>query len=381
MPRIPSSDPDRMVFRSGGGCLMLFGLPFFLAGLGIIATLFLSEPHRPREKETGKPAPAPLVIVMGTVFAALGVGLMFGRAGKVLDRRTDTLTTWWGLLLPLRSKEQRLSAFEQVVLSREVRRSKNGTYTVYPVRLRGKGCPDVTLEEPQNPEQARRVAEEVAKFLGRPFADSSMGELVLRQAAELDESVRDRARRTGERVEVPPPPPGQRCRTRVVADTLCIDIPPLGFRKLHAVPLVVAGAAALLLTFAVILPVARDKRMPADAKAVIIGFVGLFLIGVPVFLSAVFATRRARLRRAVEVSPRELRVITRGILSEKAVTIPCDELEELAIVPARLAQGALSPGGEVILARSDRAMAVFGEGLSSQELAWLRAIIWNVVSA
>jgi hypothetical protein len=83
----------------------------------------------------------------------------------------------------------------------------------------------------------------------------------------------------------------------------------------------------------------------------------------------------------VEVSPRELRVVTRRLLGERSVAIPCEELEELQIVAAAKAPGALTTRGQVVVARSDRATAVFGEWLSPEELAWVRAIVWSVVSA
>ncbi len=207
MRRIVSSDPERMVYRSGGGCLMLFGLPFLVAGAFMIVAPFLEGRFQMKDSKTGRPMPPAVGLAMGAAFAAVGIGLMFGRSGKTLDRRADTLTAWWGLLVPFRRKEHRLSAFERVTLSREIRHSKNSTYTVYPVRLEGAGVPKVTLEEPRDMNAARALGEEAAKFLGRPLADSSTGSQVVRQPGELDESLRERARRTGERPQVPPPSP------------------------------------------------------------------------------------------------------------------------------------------------------------------------------
>lgn len=381
MPRVESNDPDRMVYRTGGGCLVLFGLPFFLAGLFVMASPFLAEELRPKDSKSGKPMPVALAVVMGGAFAALGAGLMFGRGGKELDRRTDSLTAWWGLLVPFSRKTYCLSDFERVALSREVRRSKNSTYTVFPVRVHGPGGVKVTLEEPRDANAARALAEEVAKFLSRPLADTSLGTEVVRQPGELDESVRARTRRTGERPAVPLPPAGQRCRTRVVADTLCVEMPPRGVSTRHAVFGVLAAGIAAFFLLAMVLPIALDERMPGGVKAFAIAFIGFLFIAVPLLLALWSAARAARLRKAVEVSPRELRVITHSVLRDRTVVIPCDELEELAIVPVGTVPGALAGRGEAILARSDRATACFGEGLSHDELLWLRAVIWNVASA
>jgi len=376
--RVLTSDPDVMSYRSGGGCLMLFGLPFLVAGLFSMLSPLLPQRYRPRESKTGRPVPVAGAVALGGLFAAVGAGLMFGRSGKDLDRRTDTLTTWWGVVVPFRRKVYRLSDVQRVSLTREVRRSRNSSYTVFPVRLHGL---NVILEESRDPDKARAAAEQVAKFLGCPLADSSLGTQVVREAAELDESVRERVRRTGERPEVPPPPACQRCRTRVVADTLCVEIPPPGFRAWHVVPLVAALGMPVFAAVVFVVPLLQERGMPTAVKVALVAFIGVFFIAIPVLMGVGFATRGVRVRKTVEVSPRELRVITRGAVRRKAVAIPADELEELLVVPAKRAAGALARSGKVVLARSDRAKAVFGEGLPDEELAWLRAVVWNVVSA
>ncbi len=121
--------------------------------------------------------------------------------------------------------------------------------------------------------------------------------------------------------------------------------------------------------------------MPVAAKAIVLAFVGLMFIVLPWLLPAIAALRAARLRITLEVSPRELRVVTKGILRETSAAIPADELEELQVIPAGQAPGTPSAKGHVLFARSDRAALAFGEGLSHDELTWLRAVVWNVVSA
>ena len=39
MKQIGTNDPDILKFRTGGGCLMIFGLPFLLTGLLVLSTL------------------------------------------------------------------------------------------------------------------------------------------------------------------------------------------------------------------------------------------------------------------------------------------------------------------------------------------------------
>ena len=80
-------DPDRYSVKRGGGCLMLFGLPFFAAGVGIIIAALAGA----MDNESGEPAPLYFVIPFGLVFASVGAGLMFGRAGVDLDSRSRTI--------------------------------------------------------------------------------------------------------------------------------------------------------------------------------------------------------------------------------------------------------------------------------------------------
>ena len=69
--------------------------------------------------------------------------------------------------------------------------------------------------------------------------------------------------------------------------------------------------------------------------------------------------------------------------------IPAAELEELQVIAgpelpsggaARSVAAVFALGGHIV-ARSDRATLTLGCGLSRAELDWMRAVIWNVVTA
>jgi hypothetical protein len=384
MARIPSSDPDQIVYRSGGGCLAVFGLPFLAAGLAVLTMPLWGIPLK--DSKTGKPMPWFFSLVMGVPFTAVGVGLVFGRGGKVLDRRAGTLTTWWGLLVPWKMTTRPLSDFASVSISREVRRTKNSSYTVYPVRLDSGERTGLTLEEPRDTSQARRLGEDAAKFLNVRLVDRSLGDAIVREAVELDESLRERARRTGERPPLPEPPPACRASHQVVGDALVFDLPAPGFRIGNVfamafgllIPLVVVG-----IFVGAILP---DKQMPSEMKLVLALVLGVFCVLAPLFFTWAGSIRSARARTQVEVSPDVLRVRMQGLFREQVTEIPTSELEELQIIHqtgAVSSRGQISfpRGSEVILARSDRTSVTFGVGLSRPELEWIKAVIENVVTA
>jgi hypothetical protein len=67
------------------------------------------------------------------------------------------------LLVPFKSTAYDLDSFDYITITREVRRSKNSTYTVFPVRL--VDCTmklkPINLGEPRDYEEARRMGETV----------------------------------------------------------------------------------------------------------------------------------------------------------------------------------------------------------------------------
>ena len=382
MARVNSNDPDRMVFRSGGGCLAVFGLPFLLAGLAVM-TSPLWGPMK--DSKSGEAPPWFFVIPFGAVFATVGAGLVLGRAGKEIDRRAGTVTTWWGLLVPFKSATRPLADFEAVQVTKEVRRSKNSTYTVFPVRLTASVGKNVSLEESRDAMKARKAGEEAAKFLGFKLIDRSLGETIVREAEELDESLRDRAKRTGETAGVPDPPAGGRCTHSVVGDTLVFEIPPTGFKAGHLVAMAAGALIPIIVVAFFAFPMLRDDKMPSGVKLIFMLFLGVFFIGLPLVFSFGAAISGAKARTTVEVSPGLLKVTATRLMGTKMTAIPTDELEELRLMRGGAAgagsvQAALAGKAQVILARSDNATVTFGTGLSNAELEWMKAIIQNVVT-
>ena len=68
------------------------------------------------------------------IFFAVGVVLVFGRQGHILDRREWQITTWWGLLRPWITRSRPLGEFDRVTLERRV---VHHGYDARPVRF----CP------------------------------------------------------------------------------------------------------------------------------------------------------------------------------------------------------------------------------------------------
>ena len=379
MRQTESGDPDQLSYKSGGGCATLFGLPFLAIGLVLVAMHFL-----PREGWRGGEPRGVVAFIVGGLFILGSLFAILWRGGVILDRRQGKVTQWWGLPTPLRQSETALSAFDHVFVGREVRKSKNSSYTVYPVGLRSGQRPPLKLGEEVTPQRGRQVGENVAKFLSFRLVDESMGKAIVRQADELDESLRERTRRKGERPPVPEPPASLHVKTRVVGETLSFEFPPRGFTAGTLLLMAIGAGVPILVVLVILVPILSEPMRPIDRFFALVPLL-IFLVIVPFLSCWAIALSRARKSLLVEVSPIELRVTRRGLLGSAVTAIPADQLEELEIVGEGAAEGkadiARGPGKQEILARSDAASVAFGSRLSPEELAWLKAVIQSVLTA
>lgn len=380
--------------RSGGGCLMLFGLPFLLAGLAVMIS--------PTGIIPAKNAPPPwfFAIPFGLVFATVGAAFVFGRAGVKLDRANRTVTRWWGLLAPFKSTVRSLDEFEQVTITKEVRRSKNSTYTVYPVKLVSEGK-DICFEEPQEYQKARKKAEEVAGFLEFRIMDCTSGTAVWRSPEEFDESLRERARRTGEAVAVADPPELMRTQVQVEDRQVILDLPAAGFTAQHVAPVVmgwlfIIGAGI----FFVRGPFKDVFKQPRPMNYIFMGFVAVFML-MPL-LGMIASVKSAFRRDRVIASPDSLQYQSKGLIFTRTKYMPADEMEELVLpnmtgrdevaaqiekleapaVVKGIARALAKRRGrqQGILARSDKLTIEFGKNLADDELVWLHAVIMKMMT-
>lgn len=292
---------------------LLFALPFLVFGVFAGVRGSMSEV----KDEAGKWA----IPVFSTVFCLTAFGIGTGRRGVALDRAAREVTTWWGFVRPWRTRARSLDEFEVIRLDREVRRSNNSSYTVFPVRLstpehRKRGS--VAFAAPRKYAPARELAETIAKFLDLPLEDASSGTPVRRDPETLDESVRERFERTGERVDVPPPPPDMRSTVEFTPGRAVIEIP----------------AAGLL-------------------------------------------TRRSW---RVEATPEFVELRAKGLLGSKTTRLDTNDIEELEVEPPGHGPKLFARPGAVRI-RTDRHTVRFGRHLESLERAHLHGILQVVITS
>jgi|WetSurMetagenome_2_1015567.scaffolds.fasta_scaffold03742_5 hypothetical protein len=402
-------DSGTIELRSGGGCLSVFGLPFLLAGL-FVMQIPLGLIHV--EYDRGSPWLPLFVLIFGGIFTAVGAGLVFGRSGIILDRGRGRITQWYGLLVPMKRREYMLDAIRQVEMNFSPGDSDSAA--TWPVSLSGEGiAKPIAVVQPVNFAEARQVAEELSRFLRKPLVDSSTGERVSRDPDHLDESYRDRVRRTDEAAAVvPPEPPGMRSRVERTGEGYVFHIPGPPMSGLHYIPVLfpVAFAGAVAWFF---LPALLTLPMPDWIRYFALGFIGLFFIAGPVVSALLSVLRLKNQFERITVTKAFLRVEALKQGKRSIVEIPVDELEDLIAptvrsvmdmvdVPGmkkvplgntgapRMPDGRPVPrfllslmemkGSRGITARSDKTAVEFAGGLDEAEVAHLFALIRRAIT-
>ena len=280
---------------------MIFGLPFFLVGmyilLGALEVLPIEiDPNQPRI----------FFIGFGVIFASVGAALIFGRAGLTIDKSTNRLIKWWGLGVPMKTKEYNLSLYDRIAIDRERRKSGKSSRTVYPVRLQGSGgFETVEYAAPSDYQEARRIGEELAKFLDVNLEDSSSGKRVIRRPDALDESLRDTLQRTREKPEMLGIPYTMRSQILEEDHSVRIEIPPLGFKMihlLHVVPGLILATCVLLFFLRPFLSLPAPDFVRLIFSAVIM----VFFVFAPIGVSFGHALGKAYRSYRITASPQLL---------------------------------------------------------------------------
>lgn len=363
-------DREVLEFHYGGGCVSLFGLPFFLGGLGTLSIPIV-------EMSGGKGFNPALLVpaLMSLPFLAVGAGLLLGRAGLSLDRRRRKIIQWWGLLIPFRTTERDLQDLEQVGISVDRRGGKN-KHTVYPVLLEGKTGEPIEIEAPGNHFQARQVAEKLAKFLGLGIADTSMGVRTFRPANSLDEPLRDRILRQDGPAPLPSGGQPPRLQYQSREDTGAFILPKVGFTGSAVISLIVGVLFVAIFVVVMLVPLVfmLEKANSWIPVAIMLGSISLPMVGV---LGAIIAgvVRTVTQQEKLLASPRGITIERSDWFGTTKTAMPSQELEEL--------EKGISSGGTpanllrtpILFARSDKVELEFGQGLTPDEIDWLAKTI------
>ena len=170
--------PDRIQIRQGGGCLAIFGLPFFAAGVFmLLASLGLVSMSNEGD------APSRLALpFMGLIFTTVGSVLCFGRAWTLVDGTRREVIKQWGLLVPLHSDTQRVDDYTAVVV--EFVRGDSDSADKFPVSLKAKAGKNLPLCSSTEYGDSRACATAVAELLRFDFEDATTDHRVRMSAGQ-----------------------------------------------------------------------------------------------------------------------------------------------------------------------------------------------------
>ena len=359
---------SKLKFTSGGGFFSLFGLPFLLAGLGVIFAGLSGK----LTMEGGGPASPFFYLPFGGVFATVGACLVFGRAGTTLDADRRVLSTWWGLMFPFKKTDYDWDDFDWVRVTKKVVRSDKSTRITYPVELTGPKAEDVTVETLSGALEGRRVAEQVAKFMNLGLRDQSRGSEVVREAGTLDETVRERILRLGLDLKLEAPPSDAKSTLDTSSSGASFDIPAPGFGPLH----IIGGVVMLFvgLFMAAFFGGPALGMFAEGGGARVMGGIWL-LIGVGSFASFFFKFAKAAslvlASHKVSIDKDHLTLVSTHKFGSSKTVIPLDQLEELEVLGSQRSGGGMGFGRR-LQAVSDDADFSFGQGLNQEELVWIK---------
>lgn len=349
---------------SGGGCLTLFGLIF--AGAGFLSA---TAPWWAERAGATTEGPEWVAHVVGALFMVVGLALAFGRRGLVVEPRAGTLTRWWGFLVPFRSQSWSLAEVRHVRLSREVRRSNKSSYVCFPVRVVLR-TDSLEIEAPRDADAGRAKAEELAKALGAALRDESGGGTVEREAGTLDESLRERWRRTGEVVERPARPAS--CSVSVAESPVgvTVTIPPRDAKagRVLAGTLLGVGLTAVTWTGFILFFIGVPDEAPFR------WFVLAFALAPP-SLTLVAGLGRFLHRRRLAAEEERIVLTSQELVVERSEggrsrrnAVPVAELEELAL------------GRDDVRARSDRRRLTFAARLPRDERRYVLEVLRHALT-
>ena len=312
-PRFEQVAPDRLQIREGGGCLSLFGVPFFAAGVFLLLTAAGLIPVKGAEKLEAWGLP--VIALMGVAFTAVGGGLVFGRSWTTLDVTQRAVLKSSGLLVPMKETSRPLDDFTAVTIG--FIEGDSDSADRFPVSLKARTGADLVLAGFTVYADARRYAAEAARHLRVEVEDASTDHPVRLRADDVDRPLHERQRR-GEPKHRVTPPPNPRAEVHHETSQVRIVIPhtpmgriALGFSMIPlAIPLVVGPS---LLAFF------RDSRTPEPLGWAIIGFVTLFFGVLPAATVVNGFFRSQRGGTIVQASRRGIRVDERGAWRTKTV--------------------------------------------------------------
>lgn len=383
------TSPSTLEVREGGGCMAVFGVPFFLAGvfLGLTATGLV-----PMQSAPAGTWVRVLLAVMSLVFLAVGGGLVFGRRWLTLDLGSGSVIRSQGLLVPMHHQERRLNEFTAVVLAFNAGDSDSADR--YPVSLRALTGKDVVVTSAIQFGEAREHAEFLSRSLRLPLADTITDHETVVSPDRAGETLLDRlqsARADAARVA---PPPEMRCEVSASRSDATIVIPGGkgmvfgGFASLLPVVMLIFVIPWLLRFFA-------RTSTPTVVQYIFVAAM-ILMFGIPALIGSVnLMVGSHRKKTTVKASPAGLVIERQDAWRSHTQEVSAADILDVDLSTfASVLPPTPEPGTERIIAaakrwaptkgiivKSRQALITFGEGLPAGELQYLNWLLRKALTS
>lgn len=356
--------------REGGGCLSVFGLPFFAAGIFVCLAVVGAIPM---QNDGELPSwGRPVMFLMGLAFAGVGGALVFGRSWTIVSGMPRSVSKAWGLLVPIRAVTHRLDDVTAIVVT--FQEGDSDTADKYPIRARRHSGGDVLLTTALSYGDALAIATESARLLQVNVEDASTDHQISLSASEALLPLRHRARlsrSSAERVERP-----AEMHSEVIEEgnALRIVIPNRPMPPLVLAVLMVPVVLTLIMT-APLAAFFRQTNTPAVVAWVFLTFVVVCFGVLPVLFALSNYVRARRGATIVTVSPDGILVQARSAWRVTTIaTLAAAEIFDIDYgIGTEPTLNALSRfvKGRGITVKSRQGLTTFGEGLGDEEMQYL----------
>ena len=396
--------PDRLQIREGGGCLSVFGLPFFAAGVFMTLTAIGLVPMRNADGLA-----RPVMALLAIVFTGVGGALVFGRSWTTLDRARREIVKQRGLLIPMHERIVPLHGFTAVTLG--FVQGDSDSADRFPIALKAQSGPDLSLCSFTEYAEARACARAVGGHLHLDLEDASTDHPVRLPAGQPDQTLQERLRVGGIPSGDMPRPADTRSHVTREHGVTTIVVPARPLPILLLAGLAVPAGIALLVGPS-LWEFFRRTQTPGVVAWFFLSFLGLFLaLPTLTLLNGFLRSRRGA--TLVDVSREVLSIRERGAWRTRTVaSVEASDILDIdystrdsTLASARrtaeqqvlqahpTASATTGPRVERMLAALARfgrgkgltiktrgGLIAFGQGLEDAEVRYLHAVIVRALS-
>ena len=404
-PLLRHISPDRIEIRQGGGCLTIFGLPFFGAGVFVLLACLGLVPMTNGDDVSALGRLG--LTFMGLAFTGVGGVLSFGRAWTTVDGTRREVRKQWGLIVPMHSDTRRVDDYTAVIV--QFVAGDSDSADSFPVSLLARTGHNQKLCSSTQYADARACAIAVAELLRFDFEDATSDHPVRLSPGQANMPLQQRLQLEGRENASMERPAHARSKIHQDQGTLRIIIPtPRTHPVVYALTLIPIAMCAWFVG-----PLSRffdQTHTPDPIGLVFLAFLILFFGMLPAITALNGFLRSRRGHTIVTASIRGIDLQERGawktgpvnslaaadvldidFSTNESVTSSARQAAEERVHSSRgpgSHQGEVGPRTERLLAalsqlvpgrgltvKTRQGLTTFGQGLADDEIRYLHSMV------